>query len=600
MGLWCNGVDDSAKKLQIDFFSTRQKIFKHLGFKDRNNNGVIEAKKKTPLNKLIRAEEGYGAYDRQKNIYHQADLNKDGKIDEKESWYHLYLKAKLSVSQSFIENEIMDKELNVVKKDFKAVKKNLDRLAGYLRKNKTLLAELLANALQIGINKKNKKLVEYVINYLHGCQKNHKGIHPVALAVGKQVKGINQIYEILHKIFWEWQKKTFKDKVKYKPNKEKIESGIAFVKAFGGMLGDDFVTYIKIRGTDDPFIQEAVVLTKLLTKPYTGKRQKRAWLKKLTMNSMSWLPEKYYPLKQAQVDDQQLFLSRLVKELGKKECSGFLWDIVKNDKYEPNKAMAASGLLSFQSIRSGPKAKELQVLVAFYKNGFDQLVKLGDISLERIKKGIIKDGRKRIPCTKLVETLKEIGTAKAKALLKELIKDNHYNTRLKGEIAQALLRLKAHEGIFEERTLMAYVLVNNGLFKKAAARYGKAAVPALSTAFSDHSKTEEISGLLIKINSKEAHLFLWKELFRLDNQNILSVIVKNYKKKKRSNIIFKKLTIVLLKDPKKENRRRATDLLRYLGEKKALPYLYQALKDQSQTVANDALYTIRKLKGVRK
>ncbi|NQU17975.1 MAG: hypothetical protein HQ564_07890, partial [Candidatus Saganbacteria bacterium] len=61
MGLYCNGADDSAKKLQLDFASPRQRLFKRLGFKDRNNNGIIEAKENNPLNRLIKADEGYGS-----------------------------------------------------------------------------------------------------------------------------------------------------------------------------------------------------------------------------------------------------------------------------------------------------------------------------------------------------------------------------------------------------------------------------------------------------------------------------------------------------------------------------------------------------------
>ncbi|NQU17470.1 MAG: HEAT repeat domain-containing protein, partial [Candidatus Saganbacteria bacterium] len=182
MGLWCNGVDDTSKKLQLDFVSSRQRLFKRLGFIDRNNNGVIDAKKNNSLNRLIRAQEGYGDYNR----VHPADTNKDKKINENEAWNYYYLRHKSLVSDTFLLSEIKGK-------GFKKQKEFLDKIAAYLKGSHNHLAKFLAATLQIGIDGKNMELTRYVFNYLIGCIRKYNGIHPIVKLLAKWVRGLEQI-----------------------------------------------------------------------------------------------------------------------------------------------------------------------------------------------------------------------------------------------------------------------------------------------------------------------------------------------------------------------------------------------------------------------
>ncbi|NQU16598.1 MAG: HEAT repeat domain-containing protein [Candidatus Saganbacteria bacterium] len=168
------------EKLGLDFFSSKQRLYKHLGFNDRNRNGVIEAKKKSWLDKLPPGtQEGYG----DANKWHSADINKDKKIDEREAWIYHYKKSQLMASEAFLNSELN----NLSGKEFKNIKSFLDKVTGYLKPSKGLLAMFLVNVFLIGINKKNKEIVRYFVNFLSRCSENHKGIHPLLPIVGQLI-----------------------------------------------------------------------------------------------------------------------------------------------------------------------------------------------------------------------------------------------------------------------------------------------------------------------------------------------------------------------------------------------------------------------------
>ncbi|NQU16668.1 MAG: HEAT repeat domain-containing protein [Candidatus Saganbacteria bacterium] len=213
MGLWCNGVEDSTKKLQLDYFGSRQRLFKRLGYKDRNNNGVIDFVKKSSLNKLIKADEGYHST----SCAYPVDDNCDQKIDENEAWRHY---ARISLNSTSLDPFF----LNELKgKDFNEQKKFLDKVAGHLKGKFGSMIRLLSTTLQIGINNKSTELIRYVIHYLQGNSKNKNGIDRMASVIGQKVKGFQDkdVREIIKKIIKEEPKEGF----------------VPFIKTLGGILG---------------------------------------------------------------------------------------------------------------------------------------------------------------------------------------------------------------------------------------------------------------------------------------------------------------------------------------------------------------------------
>ncbi|NQU16666.1 MAG: HEAT repeat domain-containing protein, partial [Candidatus Saganbacteria bacterium] len=151
--------------------------FKRLGFKDRNNNGIIEAKENNPLNRLIKADEGYGSI----LTPHPADTNKDRKIDEKESWNYYYLQHKAMTSDIFLASELKE-----MKHKDKAV--FLNKIAGYLENSADLLSSFLSAILQIGVRSNDKELCAYAI---HSIRTNKDFPITLSHSVGKKAKNIN-------------------------------------------------------------------------------------------------------------------------------------------------------------------------------------------------------------------------------------------------------------------------------------------------------------------------------------------------------------------------------------------------------------------------
>ncbi|NQU16667.1 MAG: HEAT repeat domain-containing protein [Candidatus Saganbacteria bacterium] len=444
MGLWCNGVEDSTKKLQLDFFGSRQRLFKHLGLNDRNNNGVIEAKEKNPLNKLIKAEEGYGSFLK----IHPADLNQDRKIDEKEAWiYFAQIKLPLT-SDRFLFNELKGKS-------FGDQSKLLNKIVGYLKKHPILLEKFFAKVIQAALeNKKDRlELISYVLNFIKRHSKDSRGIPPLSYNIGKHIKGLEKksaqaiFKHILHnKVFKPLLRNTDHVTQQYSFQQTRIIGGI-FGKKMAKSLFADF------RKSSSPIIRFNVIMTLILLKSCDSEHEIKQLFQELKTLLLAIPNSSLLPT-----------FCNYIREHGASHSSALFRSLLKKG---PGKIRheAAKALLIMRIFENAAEENKLKAYVLIYEKKFDELAKLGEAAIDESAYCLFNE-KDRLIRIKAANVLASIKTNRAIAVLSNALSKEH-DLYVKSEMVSALFKINTEQAL---RVLSKFLSEekNQGLLDKVA------------------------------------------------------------------------------------------------------------------------------------
>ncbi|NQU16670.1 MAG: HEAT repeat domain-containing protein [Candidatus Saganbacteria bacterium] len=372
----------TAKKKQKDI---RYRILSRL----EQNKYVKEGLKKIGRNGIT--GEGYGNPQK----CHPLDINCDRKICEKEGWI-----AYLSNNDS--SKKFLLLELNKIK-NFNDKKTFLDKIANLARENKKALSNLLAASLQEGIDKKDKELILYVLNYLWGSTKNHKGIHPLCIMVGKNVSGLtnDKVKPILEKIL--------DDKTRNKDKRKEKEKDFpyAFVKVVVAVLGridaeqmfpdDNFHSSANINRTN---IAAAIGFLLIRNKEFVNETD---------------IHHSYLKNQLGRYSGSDKFKNEICRgfyEIGDKKSIGALRTVLSNSNSFSVCLTAVNYLLSLKAFRDDREKKEWQAYQMISARDQKGLIKLRDWAIPALRNAIFEENDEEV--IKLAaETLGKIGSDQA-------------------------------------------------------------------------------------------------------------------------------------------------------------------------------------------